>query len=126
MSQLNWDTPSGKTGGIEGNKSSIVYSNLQHRQDLEKSYNRCLNELLQMIIAKGYDKLLQLNLQQFFKELVASQIRQNYLPITDEKVYRSILAAHTKAQRIIENLAAAKSQKLAQQVTTARIIYELE
>ena len=107
MSQLQRQTPSGKTGGSEGIKSSKANLNLEHRQDLEKSFHRCTNDLLEWFIAKGYDKLLQLNPAQLYKEQVTSAIGRNNpfkLPLTDEMVFKSILAAHTKTKRTIENL----------------------
>jgi hypothetical protein len=107
VSQLQRETPSGKTGGSEGIKSSRDNLNLEHRQDLEKSYYRCTTDLLDWFIANNYDKLLPLNPEQLFKELVAYVIKQNNpykLPLTDEIVFKSILAAHTKTKKTIENL----------------------
>lgn len=114
MSQLQRETPSGKTGGSEGIKSSRANLNLEHRQDLEKSFYRCTNDLLEWFLAKGYDKLLPLNPEQLYKEQVACAIRRNNqfkLPLTDEIVFKSILAAHTKTKRTIENLYFAKEDK---------------
>ena len=107
MSDINGDTPSGETGGAEGINSSKPNYNLDHRQDLEKSFNRCANDLQDWFIAKGYDKLLPLNPKQLFKERVACAIKQNN-PFksqpTSELIFKSILSAHTKTKRIIENL----------------------
>lgn len=114
MSQLQRETPSGKTGGSEGIKSSRDNFTLDHRQDLEKSFYRCVNDLLDWFIAKGYDKLLQLNPAQLYKDQVAYTIKQNNsfkLPLTDEVIFKSILAAHTKTKRTIENLYFAKEDK---------------
>jgi len=115
MRQLQGHTPSDYSGGAEGNKSSKTYLNLNHRQDLEKSFHRCTNDLLEWFIAKGYDKLLQLNPAQIYKEQVAYLIKRNNswkLPVTDEMVFKSILAAHTKTKRLIENLYFAKGGDL--------------
>jgi len=107
VSQLNGQAPSYKAQGSEGINSSRANSNLEHRQDLEKSFNRCTNDLTEWFIAKGYDKLLQLNPAQLYKDQVTSAIGRNNpfkLPLTDEMVFKSILAAHTKTKRTIENL----------------------
>jgi hypothetical protein len=107
VSQLQRQTPSGKTGGSEGINSSRANSNLEHRQELEKSFNRCTNDLTEWFIAKGYDKLLQLNPAQIYKDQVAWAICRNNsfkLPLTDEIVFKSILQAHAKTKRTIENL----------------------
>jgi len=115
VSQLQRQTPSGYSGGSEGIKSSRANINLEHRQDLEKSFHRCTNDLLEWFIAKGYDKLLQLNPAQIYKEQIAYLIKRNNplkLPVTDEMVFKSILAAHTKTKRLIENLYFAKGGDL--------------
>ena len=93
MSQLQRLTPSGKTGGYEGIKSSINNSKLDHRQELNKTYFRCENNLLDWFISNNYDKLLQLNPAQLFKDQVAYVIRTNnpfQLQLTDELVFKSI------------------------------------
>jgi hypothetical protein len=115
VSQLQRETPSGKTGGSEGIKSSRANLNLEHRQDLEKSFYRCTNDLLEWFFSKGYDKLLPLNPEQLYKEQVAYAIKQSNpfkLPLTDELVFKSILAAHTKTKRVIENLSYAKADQV--------------
>jgi hypothetical protein len=107
MSYLQGQAPSDNAQGSEGIKSSRPNPNLSHRQDLEKSFCRCENELQEWFIAKGYDKLLPLNPAQLYKEQVAYCIRKNnsfQLPLTDEIVFKSILQAETKSKRIIENL----------------------
>lgn len=107
MKDLNGQAPSGKAQGLEGNYSSRPNPNLEHRQDLEKSYCRCTNDLQEWFISKGYDKLLQLNPATIYKEQVAYAIKQNNsfkLPLTEEIIFRSILAAHTKTKKVIENL----------------------
>ena len=114
MSELNGSTPSDKAEGAEGIKSSRPNPNLDHRQDLNKSYYRCANDLLDWFIANNYDKLLPLNPEQLYKEQIACVIKQSNpfkLPLTDEIIFKSILAAHTKAKRIIENLYFAKDDK---------------
>ena len=114
MSQLQRETPSGKTGGSEGIKSSRANLNLEHRQELEKSFYRCANDLLEWFLAKGYDKLLPLNPEQLYKEQIAYVIKQSNpfkLPLTDEVIFKSSLAAHTKTKRTIENLYFAKEDK---------------
>lgn len=114
MSQLNGQAPDNKGEGSEGINSSRANPNLNHRQDLEKSFNRCANNILEWYLANGYDELLQLNPKQFYKDQVACAIRRNNqfkLPLTDEIVFKSILAAHTKTKRTIENLYFAKEDK---------------
>jgi hypothetical protein len=67
-----------------------------------------------LVYFKYYDKLLQLNPAQLFKDQVAYVIRTNnpfQLQLTDELVFKSILAAHTKTKRIIENLYYAKESE---------------
>ena len=115
MSQLNGQAPDNEGEGSEGINSSRPNPNLEHRQELEKSFYRCANDLLEWFLAKGYDKLLQLNPVQIFKEQVAYVIKRSNpfkLPITDELVFKSILAAHTKTKRVIENLYFAKGGDL--------------
>ena len=107
MSHLQRETPSGETRGFEGNKSSINNSSADHRQDLEKSYFRCTNDLQDWYIAKGYYKLLQINPEQIYKEQVAYAIRRNNsfnLPLSEEIIFKSIWSAHTKTKKTIENL----------------------
>lgn len=114
MSELNGQAPSDKAQGSEGIKSSRPNPNLEHRQDLEKSYNRCTNDLQDWFIAKGYYKLLQINPEQIYKEQIAYAIRRNNsfkLPLTEEIIFKSILAAHTKTKKTIENLYFAKEDK---------------
>jgi hypothetical protein len=107
MSHLQRETPSGETRGFEGNKSSINNSSADHRQDLEKSYFRCGNDLQDWYIAKGYYKLIQLDPVQLYKEQVAYAIRRNNpfnLPLSEAVVFKSIISAHFKTKRTIENL----------------------
>jgi hypothetical protein len=107
MSYLQGKTPSGETRGLEGNKSSLNNTSADHRQDLEKSYYRCTNDLQDWFIAKGYYKLLQIDPAQLYKEQVSYAIRRNnpfHLPVTEELIFKSILAAHTKTKKTIENL----------------------
>ena len=107
MSELNGQAPSDKAQGSEGIKSSRPNPNLDHRQDLEKSYYLCTNDLQEWFIAKGYYKLLQINLAQLYKEQVSYVIRRNNpfnLPVTEELIFKSILVAHTKTKKTIENL----------------------
>ena len=107
MSHLQRETPSGETRGFEGNKSSINNSSADHRQDLEKSYFRCTNDLQDWYIAKGYYKLIQLNPAQLYKEQVAYAIRRNNpfnLPLSEAIIFKSIISAHFKTKRTIENL----------------------
>ena len=107
MSQLQRQAPSGKTGGFEGIKSSVANLNLKHRQDLEKSYYRCANDLQDWYIAKGYYKLIQLDPVQLYKEQVAYAIRRNNpfnLPLSEAVIFKSIISAHFKTKRTIENL----------------------
>jgi hypothetical protein len=107
MSHLQRETPSGETRGFEGNKSSINNSSADHRQDLEKSYFRCTNDLQDWYIAKGYYKLIQLNPAQLYKEQVAYAIRRNNpfnLPLSEAVIFKSIISAHFKTKRTIENL----------------------
>jgi hypothetical protein len=114
MSYLQGQAPSGKAQGFEGNKSSINNSSADHRQDLEKSYYRCATDLQDWFIAKGYYKLLQINPEQIYKEQIAYAIRRNNsfkLPLTEEIIFKSILAAHTKTKKTIENLYFAKEDK---------------
>ena len=107
MSNLQRETPSGETRGSEGNKSSINNSSADHRQDLEKSYHRCKNDLQDWYIAKGYYKLMQLDPVQLYKEQVAYAIRRNNpfnLPLSEAVIFKSIISAHFKTKRTIENL----------------------
>ena len=107
MSHLQRETPSGETRGFEGNKSSINNSSADHRQDLEKSYFRCGNDLQDWYIAKGYYKLIQLDPVQLYKEQVAYAIRRNNpfnLPLSEAIIFKSIISAHFKTKRTIENL----------------------
>jgi hypothetical protein len=107
MSHLQRETPSGETRGFEGNKSSTNNSSADHRQDLEKSYFRCTNDLQDWYIAKGYYKLIQLNPAQLYKEQVAYAIRRNNpfnLPLSEAVIFKSIISAHFKTKRTIENL----------------------
>ena len=114
MNQLNGQAPDNEGEGSEGIKSSRDNFTPNHRQALNKSYNRCTNDLLVWFIAKGYDKLLQLNPAQIYKEQVTYVIKQSNpfkLPLTDEVIFKSILAAHTKTKKTIENLYYAKEDK---------------
>jgi hypothetical protein len=114
MSQLNGQAPDNKGEGSEGINSSRANPNLDHRQDLNKSYYRCANDLLDWFIANNYDKLLPLNPEQLYKDLIADSIKRSNpceLPPTNEIIVKSIWAAHTKAKRIIENLYFAKEDK---------------
>lgn len=114
MSQLNGQAPDNEGEGSEGINSSRPNPNLNHRQDLEKSFNRCTNDLLEWYLANGYDELLQLNPAQIYKDQVAYVIKQSNpfkLPLTDEIVFKSILAAHTKTKRTIKSLYFAKEDK---------------
>jgi hypothetical protein len=107
MSELNGQAPSDKAQGSEGIKSSRPNPNLDHRQDLEKSYYLCTNDLQEWFIANGYYKLLQINPEQIYKEQVAYAIRRNNsfnLPLTEEIIFKSIWSAHTKTKKTIENL----------------------
>lgn len=107
MSQLNGQAPDNKGEGSEGINSSRPNPNLDHRQDLEKSYYRCANDLLEWYLANNYDKLLPLNPEQLYKEQVAYVIKCKNsfrLPLTEAIIFESILAAHTKTKRTIENL----------------------
>ena len=107
MSQLNGQAPDNEGEGSEGINSSMHNHNLSHRQDLEKSYNTCRNDLQEWFIAKGYYKLLQINPEQIYKEQVAYAIRKNNsfkLPLTEAIIFKSIWVAHTKTKKTIENL----------------------
>ena len=107
MSELNGQAPSDKAQGSEGIKSSRPNPNLEHRQDLEKSYYRCTNDLQDWFIAKGYYKLIQLDPVQLYKEQVAYAIRRNNpfnLPLSEAIIFKSIISAHFKTKRTIENL----------------------
>ena len=107
MSELNGQAPTSKGEGSEGINSSRPNLNLDHRQDLEKSYNTCRNDLQEWFIAKGYYKLLRINPEQIYKEQVAYTIRTNNsfnLPLTEAIIFKSIWAAHTKTKKTIENL----------------------
>lgn len=114
MSQLLRETPSDKTGGFEGNKSSSCNSKLNHRQELNKTFFRCENDLLDWFITNNYDNLLQLNPVQLFKQHVETGLR-NYpfkSSLTSEVIFKIILAAHTKTKRVIESLYSAKAEKV--------------
>lgn len=114
MNQIKGQAPSLKAQGSEGIKSSIDNSTLENRHDLEISYRRGVNELQSWFIANGYNKLLQLNPAQLYKEQVAYCIRKNNSftsPATVEIIFKSIWQAVTKCKRIIQNLNYALNDK---------------
>ena len=107
MNQIKGQAPSLKAQGSEGIKSSIVNSTLESRHDLNISYCRGFNELQSWFIANGYNKLLQLNLAQLYKEQVAYCTRINNSfksPATVQIVFISIWQAVTKCKRVIQSL----------------------
>ena len=107
MSYLQGQAPSGEAQGSEGNKSSVYYSSADHRQELNKSYYRCANDLQDWFIAKGYYKLLQINPEQLYKERLAFVMRRNNpfnLPLTEDFIFKCINTAHFKTKRTIQSL----------------------
>jgi hypothetical protein len=107
MSYLQGQAPSGEAQGSKGNNSLINNPSADHRQALENSYYRCTNDLQDWYIAKGYYKLIQLDPVQLYKEQVAYAIRRNNpfnLPLSEAIIFKSIISAHFKTKRTIENL----------------------
>ena len=109
MSDLLWETPSGKTrGSAEGNKSSLDNSTPEVGQSINQSAKNYLNLIINWQIKNGFDKHLSLNTaSNLYIAQIKSQARRLNpfkLDETPDFAFRAVQSAYWKTLSVIENL----------------------